>query len=113
MNPLHGRYGWALGLTLLVLTVAAVAISYNAGVSHGLAQAATAAGTTTLPPGAYRWHGPWGFFPFFPLLFIFFWVFLFRAVWWGRGPRGPYGYGPSEHDRFDEWHRRAHDQMKG
>jgi hypothetical protein len=113
MNQLSGRYRWALALLVLALTVTAGGIAYNVGVSHGLAQVATAAGTTTPLPYAYGWH-PWGFFPFFPLLFIVFWVVLFRSFWWGWGPRRPWhhSYGPYDRESFDEWHRRAHDQMK-
>ena len=114
MNPHPGRFGWALALLLLALGVTASIVAYNAGVSHGLAQVATATGNAT-PLDAYRWHRPWGLFPLFPLLFMFFWVFVFRAFWWGQGPRWHhgYGYGPYDRERFDEWHRRAHDQMKG
>jgi hypothetical protein len=62
-------------------------------------------------PYAYDWHRHWGFFPLWPLLLIFFWIFCFRMFWWG-GPRRWHYAGPYDRDTFDEWHRRAHDQMK-
>jgi hypothetical protein len=115
MNPLPARLVWALGLLALVLIITAAAVSYNAGVSHGLAQVAMAPGNTTPPPYPYGWHRSWGFSPVFPLLFIFFCVFMVRGLWWGWGPRHYWhgGYGSYDRERFDEWHRRAHDQMKG
>jgi hypothetical protein len=115
VNTFPARYGWALGLLTLVLVVSAAAIAYDAGLSNGLAQSAVTAGNFTAPPYAYGWHRPWGgFFPFFPLLFVFFWIFLLRAFWWGGGARGRWrGYPPYDRESFDEWHRRAHDQMKG
>jgi hypothetical protein len=94
-------------------------VSYNAGVSHGLAVSASAPaaapGVPVQPYGPYGWYRPWGFGLFAPFLFLFFWLFLFRAFFWGGfgGRRwcrpGPYGAAPD----FDEWHRRAHERMKG
>jgi hypothetical protein len=87
--------------------------AYNLGLSHGLAE--------RLPPpsaGAYPWayYRPWGFGPFFPLLFLLFWFaalrFLFRGGPWRRGWGGYYG-GRLPHDvppMFEEWHRRAHER---
>jgi len=48
-------------------------------------------------------------------MFIFFWAFVARGLWWGWGPRRYWqrGDGLDDRERFDEWHRRAHDQMKG
>ena len=66
----------------------------------------------------YRYYGPGRFGFFGPLLGIFLFVFLLRALFWGAcgwGWRRRWGYdgypdyGPS---RFDEWHRRAHDRMR-
>jgi hypothetical protein len=64
------------------------------------------------------WPRPWGFgfgfFPFFPLLFILFWIFVARGLFW-RGAawrgRGCGYYGRA--DALDEWHRRAHAQQGG
>ena len=123
------RRRWATGLAVAVLVTLAGIIAYNVGVSHGVAQTAIAqavSGQTPQapiapPPYAYPywgWHRPWGFgfgFPFF-LLFIFLWFAVFRGLFWGWGGRywrhryymGPAGIPPA----FDEWHRRAHEQMK-
>ena len=124
------RVGALLAATLLAVVVGVA--SYNAGVSHGLAVAAPAAaaaaqgqapapGVPGVPyyPYYYGWHRPWGF-GFFPFgfLMIFFWIALFRLAfgwgwrrrYYGGGPYcGSYG-GPAG---FDEWHRRAHEQMAG
>ena len=60
-----------------------------------------------------------GFFGFFgPLLTIFVFVFLFRALFWGFGGwrrhHMYWNYDPElGQGRFDEWHRRAHERMGG
>ena len=120
----ESRYRWLLAAGAILLAGTLSAIAYNVGLSEGAAQIAASAsadagvsapGTVPPPYVYYGWHRPWGwgFFPLFPLLFIFFWFFLIRAFWWG-GPRrwGYYG-GPHDRESFEEWHRRAHDQMKG
>ena len=118
------RYRWVLGAAAVVLAVTLSAIAYDIGFSQGAARAvassasATAGTQPTPPPEAYEWRGHrgWGS-PLFPMLFIFFWVFLFSRFWWWGGPPRPwwrhYYGGPSDRETFDEWHRRAHDQMKG
>jgi hypothetical protein len=114
------RFRWVLGAAALVLAVALSGIAYEVGRSQGAAQVAAGAGADTIEtaPSATtsarsrHWSGG----PWFPLLFIFFWVFLFRGFWWGGPPRPwwRHYYGdPTDRERFDEWHRRAHDQMKG
>jgi hypothetical protein len=117
MNESRSR--WVLGAAAILLAVVLSAIAYDVGVSQGAAQVAASASAQAAPaPGTvpplyyYGWHRPWGwgFFPLFPLLFIFFWIFVFRMFWWG-GPRR-WHYGRLDHETFDEWHRRAHDQMK-
>ena len=104
----------ALAVGALILAGAsAIGIgAYNAGVAQGIAEtsrmiAAPQAGT----PYVYVWPRPWGFgfFPFFPLLFLFLFFFVVRGVLWrGRwhgGGRYRYeGVPPA----FEEWHRRAH-----
>ena len=131
MNEYTRRYRWAFGLAILLLFGVSASVAYNVGVSHGVAQTAVAQAVTgqgsgsgqapvVLPPYAYGygWHRPWGFgfgFPFF-LLFIFLWFGVFRGLFWGWGGHrwrhrydvGAGGVPPS----FDEWHRRAHEQMK-
>lgn len=83
MDGFRRRYGWALVLGAVLLSVAAGTIAYNIGLSQGLAQSAVADGTS-IPPYAYGWHRPWGFA--FPLLFIFLWFALARGLWWWGGP---------------------------
>ena len=99
---------------VLLLGGLAIGIAaYNLGWSNGAAQVAAANGT--LPPYAYGWgwHRPWGFgFPIFFLLF--FWLAIARSFfWWGpwRGRRH-YWRDYDDRDRFEEWHRRAHDRMQ-
>src|SRR6266850_8255475 len=78
---------------------AAVAIgigAYNAGVAQGIAEsgrliAAPPAGT----PYVYVWPRPWGFgfFPFFPLLFlVLFFFFVMRALLWKARWHGGWRY---------------------
>jgi hypothetical protein len=96
----------------LVVTVVASTVAYNAGISAGLAQSGRVA---AVPP--YGWH-PWGWYhPFgflFPLLFLGFWFFMARLLFWG-GPWRRRWYGDYYRDRdaippmFEEWHRRAHE----
>ena len=108
-------------LLLIVAILAGVAIgvaAYHAGYDHGL----EASGRVTQ---VVREVGPGGFFPFglflFPLFFIFL-FFLLRVVFWGRHRwGGPSRWGPDhgerggwkEPHRFEEWHRRQHDQAAG
>ena len=108
-----------LVVTLSIVTAAIIAaIAYSLGVSQGLAQVGTAAANVP-PPYAYGWHRPWGF-GFFPILMLFFWFVLLKGLLWRRwgGPwGGPWGrwsyYGPPPHarDRFEEWHKQAHERM--
>lgn len=113
----YRRNGWIVGLLVALIVAVAAGIAYNVGLSQGLAQVGPAAGSA--PPYAYGWHRPWGF-GFFPGLFFFiFVVMLIKGFWWR--PWGPWGrwsyyhYGPPPHvrDRFDEWHRQAHERMGG
>jgi hypothetical protein len=96
--------------------VAAVAIAtgllgYQLGVSHGLALNGQLAQGAQVPYGYYR---PWGFGFGFPFLFFALWFFLLRGLFWGRGWHRGGGYtGPNRMQaRFEEWHRRAHEQME-
>ena len=117
MNEYTRRRGWAIALGMVLLGVATGIVAYNIGLSHGLAQGAMAQAPSGVPPFAYYgWYRPWGFgfgFPFF-LLFVFLWFGLLRGLWWG-GPRWRHRYyidGRGVPPAFDEWHRRAHEQMK-
>ena len=99
----------------LVAAVAIGALAYQAGFSHGLA--------AQVPAGAaFRGYGPWRFGFVGPLISLFVFFFILRALMfamfgWGWGWRRrlwrdaryldpDYGLG------FDEWHRRAHERMR-
>ena len=113
MNSRSSRSNWALALLALAFTAILAVLAYNAGIAQGAAQLPAVSANVTPPPYAYGWHRPWGFFPIVPFVFLFFWFFVARALWWGWGPRRywRHGYFPDDRERFDEWHRRAHDQM--
>jgi hypothetical protein len=112
---MNGRF--ALGTLLFVLLTAAVVgvVSYNAGVSHALAMAPAAAGTPPAAAVPFAYYRPWGFgWGLGPLFFLGFWflmVGVFRGMFWG-GMYRRHGYGPGWREHaFDEWHRRAHEEM--
>lgn len=105
--------------TMIVCVIGGVLIgaaAYNAGLSHGAAQAAMAAGANpAATPSAmapWGWHRPWGFGFVFPFFFLFFWLFVARMFFWG----GPWRHGwytganGGVPPTFDEWHRRAHER---
>jgi hypothetical protein len=117
------RRTMVIGLVVLAI-LAAVGIgvgAYNAGVSEGLQQSGQGAQVVrVVGPG----YGPgFGFFPFglilFPLFVIGIAVLVRGAFWrgrWGGPGSGPGGYGrpgpwgPGGPQRFEEWHRRQHEQ---
>ena len=104
-----------VGLTLLLVLIAVAVglLSYNAGVSHGLAIAPAAAGAPAAAAAPYAYYRPWGW-GFAPLFFLGFWFLMFavfRGVFWG-GMYRRCGDGAGWRERaFDEWHRRAHADM--
>jgi hypothetical protein len=108
----HYRPGrWAAALLVALVALGVGWMAYGLGYSQGLAQGAAAAAPHALYP--YGWYRPWGFgFGFlFPFLFFF---FVLRLLFWG-GPwrRGWYGAGwRGMPPAFEEWHARAHEQMK-
>jgi hypothetical protein len=109
------RFGWVAAAVVAVIALGVGAVGYNIGVSHGLALAAPAAGA---PGGAvpYVLYRPWGFgFGFGPLFFLVLFFFVLRPLLWGgfyrRRWRHAQWYGVPP--RFEEWHRRAHEQMNG
>ena len=122
------RRGWAVALTAILATVLLVAVAvgaYHAGVDAGVTRGAEAGHVVEVVGGpyGYGWHG--GFFPFgllfFPLLIVG-GILLARLAIGGPRWRGGWGYGPGPgggrsdegrsrfEDRFDEWHRRQHEQ---
>jgi hypothetical protein len=113
-----GRARWIFGALLAVLVGVMIGIgSYNAGVSHGLAQAGHATQVVRVVGAGYGF--PFGFL-FFPL-FIFLFIFLIRGAMWGRRWRGghPHGEWRSGEDwggrgrAFEDWHRQQHDTGDG
>jgi len=115
------RFRWAVVHAALLGAAAIGVVSYNAGMSHGLAMSAaaaagTASGAPAYPPpyAFYGWYRPWGFGFFGPFLFILFWFFIARLLFWGGFHRRRWYYGrPYDGPgAFDEWHRRAHERMK-
>jgi drug/metabolite transporter (DMT)-like permease len=109
MTHSPARYWWGVALLVVALTIITGAVAYNIGLSQGLAQVAASADAPAPPPYPYYWHRPWGFPLFFPLLFVF-WIVLFRGFFWR--PWGPWYHGGPPSERFEEWHRRAHERMK-
>jgi len=98
----------------VVLVSTGIYFAYDVGFDAGALAAGASEGDRTLVvdhgPG---WRGGFGFFPFFWIFPLFFFLFLFGAF--RRGPRwggGP-GWGPSTEDldrRLEDWHRKAHEQ---
>jgi hypothetical protein len=83
-----------LRLLLGIAAVAALATAgfytYNFGLAHGIAQAGqvvTAPGTVPVVIWPRPWGFGFGFFPFFPLM-ILFWIFVARALFWRGAWRG-------------------------
>ena len=85
------RFGFRLLLGIALVGVLAVVgvYTYNLGLAHGIAQS----GQLVAAPGSGApvviWPRPWGFgfFPFFPLM-ILFWIFVARALFWRGAWRG-------------------------
>ena len=101
-----------VGVLVLAGAAAIATGAYNWGLAQGIAESGRA--VVAPPAGApyvYVWPRPWGFgfFPVFPLLFLFLFFFVVRGMLW-RGPgRGGWGSGcGGAPPAFDEWHRRAH-----
>lgn len=106
-------------LLAVVLVSGGIFAAYSTGFDNG-AQAATATGDngsaeTVIVGRPYGWHGGFGFFPLFPILFFLLIFGVFRP-WrggggYGRNWGGPGGWGPPrEHmeQRLAEWHKQAH-----
>jgi hypothetical protein len=110
---------FAFRLILGVFVVAALAGAGMYGYNLGVAQGIVERGAAVAAPGAVPvviWPRPWGFgfgfFPFFPLLFILFWFFVARALFWRRAWGGAWRGRGCGYDgvppAFEEWHRQAH-----
>ena len=128
MNTQSGTNRWPAFLLVGIVAVVVGVAAYNLGMSNGLARSAQLVAAPAVQPGIapgapgapvfvypypYGWYRPWGFgFGFlFPLLFFGFWFLVVRTLFWrGRWHRG--WHERSVPPSFDEWHRRAHEQMK-
>ena len=85
------RFGFRLllGIALVGMLAAVGVYTYNLGLAHGIAQS----GQLVAAPGGGApvviWPRPWGFgfFPFFPLM-ILFWIVVARALFWRGAWRG-------------------------
>jgi hypothetical protein len=114
------RRATAIGVTLLGIAVAALLVvgAYHAGFSHGTVQAHGTQVVHVVGP-AYGYGWGWGFFPGFLLFPLFFFgiFFLVRGLFWGRRWGGPGGPGHEHWEdrsrRFEDWHRRQHEQSMG
>jgi hypothetical protein len=107
---MNNQSRWTAFAGALLLAAVAGIVSYNAGVSHGLAIAVGPAGAV-VPDGGYR---PWGFGPIGPLAVLgLFWFLVLRFFFWGGfGRRRWYSAAPCDGSSpFEEWHRRAHERM--
>jgi len=110
---MNNRVFGALAIgALLIAGAAAIGIgAYNAGVAQGMAESGRLIAAPPVGTPIYVWPRPWGFgfFPFFPLLFLFLFFFVVRGLLWrGRWHRGgAYRY-EGVPPMFEEWHRRAH-----
>jgi hypothetical protein len=109
---------FAAAILVLALGGLVAAGAYEAGLAQGTTQIvvpAAGAAPAVAPSVAYYGHPygwGFGFFPFgflFPILGLFLFFGLMRALVGGGHRRGWYGDG--EHGvpgRFEEWHKRAH-----
>jgi hypothetical protein len=113
----HHR-GWGALLALCLTAALASTIAYNVGLSQGVArvaqQAVAGQAGQAAPPIVYYAPRPWGFGFLFPLVVLPFWFLVARLIFW-RGRRGHRSAGGpgGRADRFDQWHRQAHERMGG
>lgn len=114
---MSNTHRWIAIVGALLLAAMVGFAAWQAGVAHGIEQS----GKIVVPPSGgaggpypypyYGWHRPWGFgfgFLFIPL-FIAFWFFVVRGLFW----RGAWYGGGGPHGRFEEWHRQAHARDAG
>jgi hypothetical protein len=107
------RFKLVVLLTAVLLASVVGFVAYNAGVSHGLAISGAGGNPPAGPFPPYGFYRPWGFGFFGPFLFVLFWFFLLRVLFWGGFYRRRWMYSgsPDVPSRFEEWHRRAHERM--
>ena len=112
MNNRHLLRALVFGVLLLGGAAVLGVGAYNAGVAQGIAESGRLVGAPP-PVGTpvYVWPRPWGFgfFPFFPLLFLFLFFFVVRGMLWRGRRHGGWRYRyEGVPPMFEEWHRRAH-----
>jgi hypothetical protein len=106
---MNRRLAWGALLFALIAATLVGVVSYNAGVSHGLAIGPAEAAAPPAGAAPYAYYRPWGFGGgLAPLFFLGFWWFL--LFWGGMYRRCGYGSG-GRAGTFDEWHRRSHEEM--
>ena len=107
---------WLIGIVFVAALAGVGFYSYNLGVAQGIAESSRIAAAQGTGVPVVIWPRPWGygfgFFPFFPFLFILFGFFVLRGLLWRRGAwRGrACGYGGVP-PAFDEWHRQPPGQL--
>jgi hypothetical protein len=110
---MNDRYKWSVALGLALILAAFVGMwSYDLGMSHAMVESSRIAAVQPGQPVpyVYVWPRPWGFGFGFPLFFLLFWFVILRAFLW-RGPWRGGGYRYRDLAMFDDWHRRAHEEM--
>ena len=117
------RRGLAIGLIIFAILggIGVGMAAYDAGVDDGLAQGLVEAGSDVEVVRVLdrdRHHGGFGFF-LFPL-FIIGTILLVKGLFWRRHGHhhdhrdgGPDGGSHGAPARFEEWHRRLHEQGQG
>ena len=113
MNDRYSPSRWAPWILALVVSVAVGIGAYQIGVSHAVVTTVQRADAPVQYVVPYHGFHPFGFV--FPLFFLLFWFAVARFFFWG-GPwrRRWYGHpGENMPPSFEEWHRQAHDRMKG
>jgi hypothetical protein len=111
MNSWSTRTIVVAAIAVLALAAGIGVLAYNMGVAQGLAQSGRVLTGPPAGPYVYVWPRPWGlaFGFFFPFLFVAFWFFFVRSLFWGRRWGGGW-HRDAVPPLFDEWHRRAHAQ---
>ena len=94
------RFGLPGFLFLALLVGAVGVVAYNAGISTGAAEAALADGATVV-------YQPAGWSPFGIIIGFFFLMLIFsfigKALFWGRMPYGPGGWGGRRFGGHRDW----------
>jgi hypothetical protein len=103
---------WIGVLLLMVLVGVAVGVgAYNAGLSEGLERTGSATEVVRYVGPGFGFGFGWLLFP----LFFFGIFFLLRGAFWRRRweDHGEHGRGGPWAGRFEDWHRRQHEEGSG